>query len=100
SVLRSGLLIQNFYTGDANDDPTDGPEIRATVAYNLFDKSGMRAAAGDEGADGGLVKLHMVGNVFRGSGGNLQLRGAVGRDGLRTVGNQLVVISESDTFGE
>ena len=46
------------------------------------------------------MTLRTVGNVFRESGGNLQLRGAVGRDGLRTVGNRLVVISESDTFGE
>jgi hypothetical protein len=100
SVVRGGLLIQNFYTGDASDDPKGGPTIRATLAFNLFYQAGMRAAAGDEGTDGGFVMLHTVGNVFRESGGNLQLRGAVGRDGLRTVGNRLVVISESDTFGE
>ena len=102
SVLRGGLLIQNFYTGDASDDPTDGPEIRATVAFNLFYGSGtgLRAAAADEGADGGSVTLHTIGNVFRNNGTNLQLRGAVGRDGLRTVGNRLVVTSEADTFGE
>ena len=46
------------------------------------------------------MKLHTVGNVFRNNGTNLQLRGAVGRDGLAAVGNELVVISESDTFGE
>jgi len=103
SVVRDGfVLIQNFYTGDASDDPTDGPEIRATVAFNLFydDGTALRAAAGDEGTDGGSVTLHTVGNVFRNNGTNLQLRGAVGRDGLRTVGNRLVVTSESDTFGE
>jgi len=102
SVVRGGLLMQNFYTGDAEDDPTDGPEIRATVAFNLFYGNGtaLRAAAGDEGTDGGSVTLHTVGNVFRNNGTNLQLRGSVGRDGLRTVGNRLVVTSESDTFGE
>jgi hypothetical protein len=103
SVVRDGfVLIQNFYTGDASDDPTDGPEIRATVAFNLFydDGTALRAAAGDEGTDGGSVTLHTLGNVFRNNGTNLQLRGAVGRDGLRTVGNRLVVTSESDTFGE
>jgi len=102
SVVRGGLLMQNFYTGDASDDPTDGPEIRATVAFNLFYGNGtaLRAAAGDEGTDGGSLTLHTLGNVFRNNGMNLQLRGAVGRDGLRTVGNRLVVTSESDTFGE
>jgi hypothetical protein len=102
SVLRGGLLIQNFYTGDASDDPTGGPEIRAVVAFNLFSDAGtgLRAAAADEGADGGSVTLHMAGNLFRNNGTNLQLRGAVGRDGLRTVGNRLVVMSASDTFGE
>ena len=103
SVVRGGfVLMQNFYTVDANDDPADGPEIRATVAFNLFydDALALRAAAADEGTDGGSLTLHMVGNVFRNNGANLQLRGAVGRDGLRTVRNRLVVTSESDTFGE
>lgn len=103
SVVRNGtVLLQNFYTGNASDDPSDGPEIHATVGFNLFYNNGtaLRAAAGDEGTDGGSVTLHTVGNVFRNNGTNLQLRGAVGRDGLRTVGNRLVVTSESDTFGE
>jgi hypothetical protein len=102
SVVRGGLLVQNFYTGNASDDPTDGPEIRATVAFNLFYGNGtaLRAAAGDEGTDGGSVTLHTVGNVFKNNGTNLQLRGAVGREGLRAVGNRLVVTSEADTFGE
>jgi len=104
SVVRGGfVLVQNFYTGDANDDPSGGPEIRATVAFNLFyDNAGaaLHATGGDEGTDGGSVTLHTLGNVFRNNGANLQLRGSVGRDGLRTVGNRLVVTSESDTFGE
>ena len=103
SVVRNGtVLLQNFYTGNASDDPTDGPEIHATVGFNLFYNNGtaLRAAAGDEGTDGGSVTLYTVGNVFRNNGTNLQLRGSVGRDGLRTVGNRLVVTSESDTFGE
>jgi hypothetical protein len=103
SVVRNGfLLMQNFYTGNADDDPSDGPEIRATVAFNLFYDDGvaLRAAAGDEGTDGGSLTLHMAGNVFRNNAANLQLRGAVGRDGLRAVGNHLVVTSDSDTFGE
>lgn len=102
SVVQGGLLIQNFYTGDASNDPTDGPKIRATVTFNLFYDSGtaLRAAGSDEGTDGGSVTLHTVGNVFRNNGTNLQLRGSVGRAGLRTVGNRLVVTSESDTFGE
>jgi len=102
SVVRGGLLMQNFFTGDANDDPTDGPEIRATVAFNLFYGNGtaLHATGGDDGTDGGSVTLHTIGNVFLNNGTNLQLRGSVGRDGLHTVGNKLVVTSDSDTFGE
>jgi len=104
SVVRGGfVLVQNFYTGDAKDDPKNGPEIRANIAFNLFYANGgaaLHATAGDEGTDGGTVTLHTLGNIFRNNGSNLQLRGSVGRDGLRTVGNRLVVTSQSDTFGE
>src|SRR5262249_48754083 len=102
SVLRGapfgGLNIANFYTGGWNNDPSDGPEIRATVAFNLFYNNGtaLRAAAGDEGTDGGRVNLHMIGNVFRNNATNLQARGAVGRVELPTVGNRLVVKSYFD----
>ena len=97
-----GVGITNFYTGDASNDPSDGPEIQATVAYNLFTNNGtaLRAAAGDEGTDGGSVTVHMTGNVFRNNLTNLQGRGGVGRLVLPTVGNRLFVTSESDTFGE
>jgi hypothetical protein len=106
SVLRGagaiGVHLANFYTGDWSNDPSDGPEIRATVAFNLFYNNGtaLRAAAGDEGTDGGTVILHMMGNVFRNNATNLQARGAVGRVELPTVGNRLVVRSDFDTFGE
>lgn len=106
SVLRgaggAGLNITNFYTGDSSNDPSDGPEVRATVAFNLFYNNGtaLRAAGGDEGTDGGLVILQMIGNVFRTNGANLQARGGVGRVQLPTVGNRLVVRSDFDTFGE
>ena len=98
-----GVGTTNFYTGGANDDPSDGPEVRATVAFNLFyeNNTALRAAAGDEGTDGGSVRLHMIGNVFRGNGTNLQARGGVGRGAeLRTVGNRNSVRSDFDTFGE
>ena len=102
SVIRgTGLNIANFYTGDANDDPSDGPEIRATVSFNLFynNNRAMRVAGGDEGTDGGSVRLHMRGNVFRNNATNLFVQGSVQR-GLAVVGNRVSVTSEYDTFGE
>ena len=106
SVVRGagfiGLGISNFYTGDADNDGSAGPEIQATVTFNLFYNNGraVRAAAADEGTDGGSVNVHMAGNVFRNNGTNLLGQGGVGRDMLTVVGNRLSVTSEHDTFGE
>ena len=106
SVVRGsgfvGVHVVNFYTGDWSNDPSDGPEIRATVAFNRFYNNGtaLRAVGGDEGTDGGTVILHTMGNVFQNNGTNLQARGAVGRVELPTVGNRLVLRSDFDTFGE
>ena len=106
SVVRQagflGLVISNFYTGDPGDDGSEGPEIQATVASNLFYNNGraLRVAAGDEGTDGGTVTLHMRGNVFRNNATNLHGQGSVGRDALFAVGNRLSLTSEFDTFGE
>ena len=102
SVIRgTGLNIANFYTGDAGDDGSDGPEIRATVSFNLFynNNRAMRVAGGDEGTDGGTVRLRMRGNVFRNNATNLLVQGSVER-GLAVVGNRVSVTSEFDTFGE
>ena len=82
SVVRgTGFRIANFYTGDADNDGSDGPEIRATVNFNLFYNNGraMRVAGGDEGTDGGSVRLHMRGNVFRNNATNLLVQGSVER---------------------
>ena len=99
-VRRSGVLIQNFLTGDATDDPSHGPAIWATVTSNLFYDDGfLRASGGDKGTDGGTTTLYMSGNVFKSGGGFLGL-GSVSRDEFRAVGNRLNVRSEFDTFGE
>ena len=102
SVVRGfGLGIANFYTGDAGDNGSAGPEIVATITFNLFynNNRALRAAGGDEGTDGGSVRLHMRGNVFRNNGTNLLVQGSVER-GLVVVGNRVTVTSEFDTFGE
>ena len=39
---RGGVLIQNFLTGDASNDGSDGPAIWATVTSNLFYNNGER----------------------------------------------------------
>jgi hypothetical protein len=98
-VRGAGMLIQNFLTGDATNDPSDGPAIWATVTSNLFYTTGLRATGGDKGTDGGSVTLYMSGNVFRDNGGFMGL-GAVSRFEAPAVGNRLSVRSESDTFGE
>ena len=102
SVVRgTGFNIANFYTGDADNDTSDGPEILATLSFNLFynNNRAMRVAGGDEGTDGGRVTLHMRGNVFRNNATNLLVQGSVER-GLAVVGNRVSVTSELDTFGE
>jgi len=102
NVVRgaAGVLIQNFLTGDASNDHSDGPAIWATVTSNLFYNGGLRATGGDKGTDGGSVTLYMSGNVFRNNGNFLGL-GGVSREGFPpAIGNRLSVRSESDTFGE
>ena len=70
-VRGAGVLIQNFLTGDATNDHSDGPAIWATVTSNLFyNNGGLRATGGDKGTDGGSVTLYMSGNVFRNNGGS------------------------------
>ncbi len=97
-VRGAGVLIQNFLTGDATNDHSDGPAIWATVTSNLFyNTGGLRATGGDKGTDGGSVTLYMSGNVFR---SGLLGRGAVSRFSAPAIGNRLSVRSESDTFGE
>jgi len=99
-VRRGTVLIQNFLTGDATNDHSDGPAIWATVTSNLFYSAGLRAGGGDKGTDGGSVTLYMSGNVFRNDGNFLGL-GGVSREGFPpAIGNRLTVRSESDTFGE
>src|SRR6185503_3463128 len=99
-VRRGTVLIQNFLTGDATNDHSDGPAIWATVTSNLFYSAGLRAGGGDKGTDGGSVTLYMSGNVFRNNGNFLGL-GGVSREGFPpAIGNRLTVRSESDTFGE
>ena len=102
NVVRGSIvLIQNFLTGDATNDPSNGPAIWATITSNLFYNNGaLRASGGDKGTDGGSVTLYMSGNVFRNNGGNFLGIGAVGRELFSAVGNRLSVRSESDTFGE
>jgi len=97
-----GVLIQNFLTGDASNDGSDGPAIWATVTSNLFYNNGtaLRAAGGERGTDGGSVTLYMSGNVFRNNGGNVQAFGGVSRLPAPAVGNRLKLRSEFDTFGE
>ena len=102
SVVRAfGLGISNFYTGDADNNGSAGPEIEATINFNLFYNNGrgLRVAGGDEGTDGGSVRVHMHGNVFRDNGTNLLVQGSVQR-GLVVVGNRVALTSDSDTFGE
>jgi hypothetical protein len=97
-VRHATFLIQNFLTGDASNNPSNGPAIWATVTSNLFYTAGLQARGGEQGTDGGSVTLYMSGNVFRNDGGFLGL-GAASKL-APTVGNRLSVRSDSDTFGE
>jgi len=99
-VRTSGVLIANFLTGGATNDPSDGPAIWATVTSNLFyNNGGLQARSGAKGTDGGSVTLYMSGNVFRNNGVNFAGFGASAWL-TPAVGNRLSVRSESDTFGE
>ncbi len=62
-----GLLIQNFLTGDASNDASDGPAIWAMLTSNLFynNNRALQSSGGERGTDGGSVTLYMNGNVFR-----------------------------------
>ena len=97
-----GLLIQNFLTGDASNDPSDGPAIWAMLTSNLFYNNGraLQATGGERGTDGGSVTLYMNGNVFRNNGTNFLGHGGVSRVPAPAVGNRLTLRSEFDTFGE
>ena len=101
NVVRRGVvLIQNFLTGDATNDPSDGPAIWATVTSNLFYSGGRcKRGAARKAPMAARSTLYMSGNVFRNNGGFLGL-GAVSRFDAPAVGNRLSVRSESDTFGE
>ena len=109
SVIRNGgffgLAIFNFITGNDIDDPSNGPEINATVSHNLFYNNGGTAftvRGGAVGTDGGLSTLKMTGNVFRNNGSNfLGIAGGGGRETTTApVLNRLLITSTSDTFGE
>lgn len=99
-----GVLIQNFLTGDASNDGSDGPAIWATIDSNLFynNSRALITSGGGRGTDGGSVTLDMSGNVFRNNAVNLQgFAGGSGSNVLSPViGNRLNVKSENDTFGD
>ena len=97
-----GLIIQNYFTGDASNDGSDGPAIWATVTSNLFynNRRALIANGGGRGTDGGSVTLFMSGNVFRNNQGNLQGAAGTALFPQTAVGNRLEVRSEFDTFGE
>ncbi len=98
-----GLIVQNFLTGDAGNDGSDGPAIWATVTSNLFynNSGALIANGGNRGTDGGSVMLYLSGNVFRNNGRNLQVGGGGSTNPLNpAVGNRLSVTSVFDTFGE
>jgi hypothetical protein len=92
-----GLLIQNFLTGDASNDGSNGPAIWATVTSNLFynNSRALITNGGGRDTDGGSVTLFLRGNVFRNNETNFQGGGGA----ADRVGNQLIVRSEFDTFG-
>ena len=73
NVFTFGLLIVNFLNGSKANEPTNGPEIKATVSYNLFYNNGtaLTPRGGAYGTDGGFTSLEMTGNVFRNNGINL-----------------------------
>jgi hypothetical protein len=98
-----GLLIQNFLTGDASNDASDGPAIWAMITSNLFYNNNgraLQASGGERGTDGGSVTLYMNGNVFRNNGSNFLGHGGVSVSPILAVGDRLTIRSEFDTFGE
>lgn len=97
-----GLLIQNFLTGDASNDASDGPAIWAMLTSNLFynNNRALQASGSERGTDGGSVTLYMNGNVFRNNVANFLGHGGSSRDPVPAVGNRLTLRSEFDTFGE
>ena len=101
-VRGGGLLINNFLTGDASNDASDGPATWATLTSNLFYNNGraLLAAGGERGTDGGTVTLEMSGNVFRNNGINFRGFGGAPVILTTTIGNRLALRSEFDTFGE
>ncbi len=105
NVVRGGnVLIQNFLTGDADNDGSDGPIIWAMLTSNLFysNHRALITSGGGRGTDGGSVNLYMSGNVFRNNEGNLQgfAGGSGGNVDTPMVGNHLNLWSENDSFGE
>src|SRR5215217_6157269 len=60
-VRGAGILIANFLTGGASNNPIDGPATWATVTSNLFynTRLALRALAGAKGTDGGSLTLYM-----------------------------------------
>jgi hypothetical protein len=105
NVVRGGnVLIQNFLTGDADNDSSEGPIIWAMLTSNLFynNSRALITSGGGRGTDGGSVNLYLSGNVFRNNEGNLQgfAGGSGGNVDTPMVGNRLNLWSENDTFGE
>jgi hypothetical protein len=100
-----GLVLVNFSTGSKANETTSGPEIKATVSYNLFYNHGLAAVTargGAYGTDGGLVTLEMTGNIFRNNNINFFGFGCGGGRPVSSsaVGNRLHVTSRFDTFEE
>ena len=104
NVFNFGLAMVNLLTGSKANEPTNGPEIKATVSYNLFYNNGtaLTPRGGAYGTDGGLTTLEMTGNVFRNNGTNIFGIGCGGGRPVShsAVGNRLHVTSRFDTFGE
>ncbi len=109
NVLRNGgffgLTLFNFITGTDADDTSNGPQINATISFNLFYNNPGTAfgpRGGNIGTDGGLTTVAMTGNIFRNNGRNiLGIGGGGGRPALSaSVGNRLQLTSRFDTFGE
>ena len=94
-----GLLIQNFLTGDANNDHSDGPAIWAMLTANLFYNNGkaLQVTGGEKGTDGGSVAVYMSGNVFSNNGTNFLSQAAIS---AQEIANRVTLRSEFDTFGE
>lgn len=101
----TGLAMFNFITGNEVNDTSNGPEINATLSFNLFYNNSGNALSmrgGAVGTDGGLFILEMTGNIFRNNGSNfLGVGGGGGRVATTPcVRNRLQITSRFDTFGE